>query len=248
MEHEWKDCRVVWCIRISSVFLFQPLLFPQLLSCSGIQTYTTAGTFLFQSTPQSHIFSLSSRIQILFFSTKLIDCFFFLKLDRNNVGAIFTVRSVAEVEEGEELTLSYIPLDMPTLKRKTHLHTNWMFSCSCDRCSDPASDSKPIDAFCCPVKGCCGGLLVPDGEDLVVDEDENENENEERKERKMGKEGWCRICNTSAVLPTDRSMFRRPVVQDGWIFVVVFIALYYIITNVYFSQTFFSKFCWFSSF
>lgn len=127
-------------------------------------------------------------------------------MDRNSVGAIFTVRSVCDVEEGEELSLSYIPLDMTTLKRRNHLHTNWMFTCSCERCLDPESDSKPIDAFCCPIKGCSGGLLVPEGQEEREERREREGEEQER-EGEI--EGWCRICDASAILPSTRDLFRK---------------------------------------
>lgn len=133
-------------------------------------------------------------------------------LDRNSIGAIFTVRSVCDIEEGEELSLSYIPLDVTTEKRRNHLNTNWMFTCSCERCMDPESDTKPIDAFCCPIKGCSGGLLVPEGR--------QEREERRKREEEMGEEregdgkeeeieGWCRLCNSSAVLPNNRNMFRK---------------------------------------
>jgi hypothetical protein len=111
------------------------------------------------------------------------------------VGAIFTVRSVCDIEEGEELCLSYVPLDQPTKRRRAHLATNWMFTCQCVRCVDADADAKPINAFCCPDRKCAGGLLVPDCED-----------------GEGGKTGWCRICNSSATLPTsdERRVWFKP--------------------------------------
>ena len=125
------------------------------------------------------------------------------------MGAVFTVRSVCDIEAGEELCLSYIPLDQPTQRRRMHLATNWMFMCQCVRCVDADADTKPIDVFCCPDKKCAGGLLVPEAEE----EDGGHAKEEEGEDRGHGKEngrtGWCRICNSSATLPTsaDRKSF-----------------------------------------
>ncbi|KAK5653306.1 hypothetical protein OQA88_8997 [Cercophora sp. LCS_1] len=54
--------------------------------------------------------------------------------------------AVRDVNEGEELTISYIPADLPTSERVAMLQLHYKFQCSCQLCSAPARTQNTSDA------------------------------------------------------------------------------------------------------
>ena len=66
------------------------------------------------------------------------------------------IRTVRDVAVGEELTISYIDVGMPTWYRRRELLQSYHFHCTCARCSQHDS----IDGFVC-LNGGCDGLCHP---------------------------------------------------------------------------------------
>lgn len=63
-------------------------------------------------------------------------------------GLILQVRTLREVEAGEELCHSYVELCQPTSKRRLALRDRYGFHCDCPRCVDGlrAADGEDVDA------------------------------------------------------------------------------------------------------
>ncbi|KAL1839098.1 hypothetical protein VTJ49DRAFT_1866 [Mycothermus thermophilus] len=52
--------------------------------------------------------------------------------------------AIRDIEPGQEITISYIPLGMPTIHRKQALG-NWGFNCTCDLCTAPPETREISD-------------------------------------------------------------------------------------------------------
>ncbi|CAH0483102.1 unnamed protein product [Peronospora belbahrii] len=71
----------------------------------------------------------------------------------SNAGdSILEVRALRDIEEGEELTLSYIDIDVERHERRKELRDTKHFDCFCERCAVPLSESvdRYLEGFCCP--------------------------------------------------------------------------------------------------
>ena len=69
-------------------------------------------------------------------------------------GVPVVVRSLVDVEPGEELTISYIDLCQSPAQRQSHLREMYMFECACARCTSPAHPIDPyMDALLNPATG-----------------------------------------------------------------------------------------------
>ncbi|KAL1918701.1 uncharacterized protein VTP21DRAFT_2723 [Calcarisporiella thermophila] len=83
------------------------------------------------------------------------------------------IRCLRDIEEGEELTISYVDIALPTEERRRELLERYFFICNCDLCQK----RKPSDidlrcAFKCSNQNCSGGLAPLDP--LSEDEEYNE--------------------------------------------------------------------------
>jgi hypothetical protein len=61
----------------------------------------------------------------------------------------------AEIGEGEEVTISYVPRDMRKRERQERLRTKYGFTCTCVRCAAPWDDTV---VFACPA--CAGRVYL----------------------------------------------------------------------------------------
>ena len=51
-------------------------------------------------------------------------------------GSVLEMKSSKHIAEGEEITISYVPGDMPSLKRQRRLEQSYGFACSCTSCAN----------------------------------------------------------------------------------------------------------------
>lgn len=90
-----------------------------------------------------------------------------------------TIRTLCQVPEGSELTISYLAEDkwfMPTDQRRSLLKKRYDFTCMCPRCSieyslsdewpqkrlaDQQESERRLEAMLCPNDECYGGYCVP---------------------------------------------------------------------------------------
>lgn len=63
------------------------------------------------------------------------------------------------IEEGEEITISYVPTIFGQPKRRQHINEEWYFDCKCPRCSDPTEFGTYTSALKC--SRCREGLILP---------------------------------------------------------------------------------------
>ncbi|OWZ15375.1 hypothetical protein PHMEG_00010988 [Phytophthora megakarya] len=70
----------------------------------------------------------------------------------NGGDSVMEVRALRDIKEGEEITLSYIDIDMERSERRKELRDTKHFDCQCERCSVPLSESvdRYLEGFCCP--------------------------------------------------------------------------------------------------
>ncbi|CDI73808.1 hypothetical protein, conserved [Eimeria praecox] len=52
---------------------------------------------------------------------------------QNEQDAFITLKAERDIQVGEEVTITYVPLDLPATQRQ-HLLNNYQFTCSCSRC------------------------------------------------------------------------------------------------------------------
>ncbi|CAM9459570.1 unnamed protein product [Choristocarpus tenellus] len=74
-------------------------------------------------------------------------------------GAKLEIRCSKAVSPGEELCLSYIPLDQSTPSRQAQLRSNWGFICCCLRCYEGRWDAE-LEGFRCSQMNCQGAVPV----------------------------------------------------------------------------------------
>jgi len=74
-----------------------------------------------------------------------------------------TLRARRLIEEGEEITISYLPTIFGVPKRKTHIEEEWYFQCRCTRCSDVTEFGTYVSALKCI--HCNEGLILPENLD-----------------------------------------------------------------------------------
>lgn len=67
------------------------------------------------------------------------------------------LRCRAKVKKDEHLSITYVPLDQPLIRRQRQLILEKCFSCGCRRCQDPSEINSDLAALRCK----CGGLLCP---------------------------------------------------------------------------------------
>ncbi|KAK4233105.1 hypothetical protein C8A03DRAFT_19746 [Achaetomium macrosporum] len=60
-----------------------------------------------------------------------------------------TVEVVAyhAIEPGDEITLSYVPLETPSSTRRQYLKSHWGFDCTCTLCTGPATDLEESESW-----------------------------------------------------------------------------------------------------
>ncbi|KAH7092412.1 hypothetical protein FB567DRAFT_614340 [Paraphoma chrysanthemicola] len=62
----------------------------------------------------------------------------------SRAGVSMAIKAYRDIEEGEEITISYLLLGIPSHKR-THLLSRWGFTCTCALCSLPPQEKKASD-------------------------------------------------------------------------------------------------------
>ncbi|KAH7066402.1 hypothetical protein BKA63DRAFT_585461 [Paraphoma chrysanthemicola] len=62
----------------------------------------------------------------------------------SRAGVSMAIKAYRDIEEGEEITISYLLLGIPSHKR-THLLSRWGFTCTCALCSLPPPEKKASD-------------------------------------------------------------------------------------------------------
>eukprot|EP01113_Clastostelium_recurvatum_P050748 TRINITY_DN9689_c0_g1_i2.p1 TRINITY_DN9689_c0_g1~~TRINITY_DN9689_c0_g1_i2.p1 ORF type:complete len:232 (+),score=29.57 TRINITY_DN9689_c0_g1_i2:794-1489(+) len=123
-------------------------------------------------------------------------------------GTRFEVRALCNVEEGAELTISYIRLHTNTAERSKQLMTNWFFTCSCGRCSLPDSADPLVPSLCCRRDDVChGGMLVPcDSSSTKEDGDDGDGDDageclDDDNKDVPSCNGFCRVCSDVGRMP-----------------------------------------------
>ena len=70
------------------------------------------------------------------------------------------LRARKKIQEGEEITRSYVPAVYGEPKRKQDLWKDWGISCCCKRCEDVTEGGTFVSAIKC--RGCGEGLITPE--------------------------------------------------------------------------------------
>ncbi|KAI9905711.1 hypothetical protein PsorP6_013790 [Peronosclerospora sorghi] len=88
----------------------------------------------------------------------------------NGGDSLMEVRALRDITEGEELTLSYIDIDMEREERRKLLRATKHFDCHCKRCSMPLSESidRYVAGFCCPL---CSSTATKENDYLLSEND-----------------------------------------------------------------------------
>jgi len=60
------------------------------------------------------------------------------------------VQAQCGIEEGQEITINYLPFIQGTLLRQRKLQKNWFFKCDCLRCQDPTELGSNLSTLQCP--------------------------------------------------------------------------------------------------
>ncbi|KAG7399214.1 hypothetical protein PHYBOEH_009380 [Phytophthora boehmeriae] len=70
----------------------------------------------------------------------------------NAGGGVMEVRALRDIEEGEEIVLSYIDIDKERAERRKELRDTKHFDCQCKRCAAPLKESvdRYLEGFWCP--------------------------------------------------------------------------------------------------
>ncbi|KAJ3051502.1 hypothetical protein HK097_007466 [Rhizophlyctis rosea] len=79
-------------------------------------------------------------------------------------GRTATLRSIKDIDEGEEICQSYLDLTERTSSRKKELRKRYFFDCRCSICEEEAQDVR--SRYKCPKEDCDGWLNV--GDDLKI--------------------------------------------------------------------------------
>ncbi|KAK1946796.1 Histone-lysine N-methyltransferase SMYD3 [Phytophthora citrophthora] len=74
-------------------------------------------------------------------------------------GREMQVHVVKDVQEGQELTVSYIELLQSTTSRRSELKDSYFFDCECTRCQTATMDDWYFDGLMCSSKGCQGAFV-----------------------------------------------------------------------------------------
>jgi hypothetical protein len=77
------------------------------------------------------------------------------------------VRSVEEIKSGDEITIAYVDLMLPTHLRRRDLLKTKFFKCMCARCDSPSECGRYLRAFKCK----CGGFYVPYEQQILKQSD-----------------------------------------------------------------------------
>ncbi|KAM9995945.1 hypothetical protein ACTFIY_002122 [Dictyostelium cf. discoideum] len=97
--------------------------------------------------------------------------------------SIITLR---DIEENQELLITYIPLNQKINDRVKSLKSNWLFQCDCKRCHFEKINENQTEKIykdsCCANQKCSGGLLIPLEQNST--------------------QGICRVCKNTSTLPT----------------------------------------------
>lgn len=63
--------------------------------------------------------------------------------DQEERGVTITVKASEDIQEGEEVNISYLPAEtrrtLPAAERRRQLRAHWLFDCGCSRCRDAGS-------------------------------------------------------------------------------------------------------------
>jgi len=70
------------------------------------------------------------------------------------------LRARRDIEEGEEITVSYVPALYGSPKRRNLLEEDWYFQCRCPRCCDVSEFGTFLSALQC--SSCREGLILPE--------------------------------------------------------------------------------------
>ncbi|XP_023326813.1 histone-lysine N-methyltransferase ASHR1 [Eurytemora carolleeae] len=71
-----------------------------------------------------------------------------------------TLRARRKINEGEEITINYVPPIFGVPKRKRHIEEEWYFICKCARCADNTEFGTYVSALKC--SNCREGLILPE--------------------------------------------------------------------------------------
>ncbi len=66
--------------------------------------------------------------------------------------------AAVDIAEGEELSISYLPLNSDTLSRREKLREDWYFECACLRCRDPTELGTKLGGIKC--QKCNAGTIL----------------------------------------------------------------------------------------
>jgi len=79
---------------------------------------------------------------------------------RRTKGGILSLYALRNIEKGEEVCITYVPLSLAANLRGEEIHCGYGFACNCERCDDFNVDLDFLDSFVCSRQD-CGGLLIP---------------------------------------------------------------------------------------
>eukprot|EP00002_Diphylleia_rotans_P009789 TRINITY_DN2013_c0_g1_i1.p1 TRINITY_DN2013_c0_g1~~TRINITY_DN2013_c0_g1_i1.p1 ORF type:complete len:547 (+),score=83.74 TRINITY_DN2013_c0_g1_i1:19-1659(+) len=86
-------------------------------------------------------------------------------------GTTVSVRALKDIQQGQELTLSYIEIAQTTAERKAHLAENFFFSCSCSRCQSPLD--AYLTGWACPTVRITNGQSEKNCMGILIDANQN---------------------------------------------------------------------------